>query len=187
VKPVLSFAWMTHSRACLFGRDEVPHLPGRQSAVDELVISGQLAGSRGQDEIHHRACTARVNPGTIGWDIYVKAEQHVIIGEWSLAVNHDQLLDVTQQQTRRELARLFKEQLHAFGATPNLRGAFFWTLRMGSGWDPRPTADFPRGRQLDGSSAWRSLPSYPFAVWSLLEMAAAGVASPLNGSYDVCG
>jgi len=54
---------------------------------------------------------------------------------------------------------------------------------MGSGWDPRPTATHPHGQQLDGSSAWRSLPAYPFPVWSLLEMAVVGVATPLNHSY----
>ena len=46
---------------------------------------------------------------------------------------------------------------------------------MGSGWDPRPTKAHPHGRQVDGSSAWRSLRGYPFPVWSLLEMAEQGV------------
>lgn len=57
---------------------------------------------------------------------------------------------------------------------------------MGSGWDPRPTKAHPHGRQVDGSSAWRSLPGYPFPVWSLLEMGVAGVATPLNLSYTAC-
>ena len=60
---------------------------------------------------------------------------------------------------------------------------FFWTLRMGSGWDPRPTEESPRGRQLPGSSAWHSLADYPYPVWSLLEMARLGVAAPLDVSY----
>ena len=59
----------------------------------------------------------------------------------------------------------------------------FWTLRMGSGWDPRPSEAHPHGHQLASSSAWRSLPGYPFPVWSLLEMARAGIAVPLNESY----
>ena len=57
---------------------------------------------------------------------------------------------------------------------------------MGSGWDPRPTKAHPHGRQVDGSSAWRSLRGYPFPVWSLLEMGVAGVATPLNLSYTAC-
>ena len=60
-------------------------------------------------------------------------------------------------------------------SSPSVGGAFYWTLRMGSGWDPRPTKAHPHGRQVDGSSAWRSLAGYPFPVWSLLELAAAGV------------
>ena len=80
------------------------------------------------------------------------------------------------------LSRLYREQLAAFGATPRFRGSFFWTLRMGSGWEPRPSESYPYGRQLEGSSAWRSLRGYPYAVWSLLEMAAAGIATPLNAS-----
>ena len=51
---------------------------------------------------------------------------------------------------------------------------------MGSGWDPRPTADAPNGQQLEGTSAWKSAAAYPFKVWSLLEMAAAGVATSLD-------
>ena len=61
-------------------------------------------------------------------------------------------------------------------------GSFFWTLRMGSGWDPRPTAAAPRGAQAAGSAADTSLPGYPYRVWSLLEMARLGVVTPLNGS-----
>jgi hypothetical protein len=56
-----------------------------------------------------------------------------------------------------------------------VRGAFYWSLRMGSGWDPRPTAQAPDGAQREGSSAWRSRDGYPFKVWSLLEMADAGI------------
>ena len=46
---------------------------------------------------------------------------------------------------------------------------------MGSGWDPRPTDAAPDGSQREGSSAWRSRDGYPFKVWSLLEMADAGI------------
>ena len=73
--------------------------------------------------------------------------------------------------------------VQVFSGTPEVGGAFFWTLRMGSGWDPRPSEAHPHGHQLASSSAWRSLPGYPFPVWSLLEMARAGIAVPLNESY----
>ena len=223
-------------------------------------------------EIHRRACAGSTAKG-VGWQVYVEARQPLIIGEWSLAVNHDQRLDLTDYQTRYNLRRLYQEQLQTFSATPGFSGAarshapppgppppgsapasapagrlwaalggsgrlgtppaassrptaagplgapprprplapsrrllsrlqsrrshdhdpdlhpggaFFWTLRMGSGWDPRPTKAHPHGRQVDGSSAWRSLRGYPFPVWSLLEMSVAGVATPLNLSYTAC-
>ena len=54
---------------------------------------------------------------------------------------------------------------------------------MGSGWDPRPTSEHPFGHQVEGTSAWISKKLFPFKVWSLLEMAEAGVAVPLNKVY----
>ena len=75
---------------------------------------------------------------------------------------------------------MYREQLETFSSRPEIRGAFFWTLRMGSGWDPRPLEGYPRGRQLAGSSAWKSLSGYPFQVWSLLEMARVGVVTRLD-------
>ena len=84
--------------------------------------------------------------------------------------------------TLAELKQLFDEQLEIFSSASGVIGAYFWTLRMGSGWDPRPTDGAPSGRQLEGSDIFHSLPGYQFPVWSLLEMAAMGVATPLNRS-----
>ena len=78
----------------------------------------------------------------------------------------------------------FREQLEQFAKKPNVVGHYYWTLRMGSGWDPRPTNAHPKGRQLEGTSASRSLPDYPFRVWSLLEMASLGIATRLDASYE---
>ena len=89
---------------------------------------------------------------------------------------------------RHHLSRLYAEQLSAFERDPKVVGAFFWTLRMGSGWDPRPSSGAPRGRQVEGSSAHASLPDFPFRIWSLLEMAKLGIATPLDRSYgEACG
>merc|ERR1719424_111821 len=111
-------------------------------------------------EIHRRACAGSKAKG-VGWQVYVEARQKLIIGEWSLAVNHDQRLDLTDYETRYNLRRLYQEQLEAFSATPGFSGAFFWTLRMGSGWDPRPTKAHPHGRQVDGSSRGARCPATP--------------------------
>ena len=119
-------------------------------------------------DLHRRACHEAAN----SWSSYTDAHVRIVLGEWSLATNHDAPLDLDDPHTRAELRRLFHEQRHVYATSPTVVGAFYWTLRMGSGWDPRPDAP---ARQAAGSSASRSLPSYPFKVWSLLEMAAHGV------------
>jgi len=135
------------------------------------------------DEIHRRACLLEAEGNAHDIDVYAKAGLQVIVGEWSLATNMDQHVDVSDPTTRAQLTQLYREQLETFGNRPEVRGAFFWTLRMGSGWDPRPTAANPNGVQLKGTSAWKSLPFYPFQVWSLLEMATEGIATSLSASY----
>ena len=121
----------------------------------------------------------------------------MLIGEWSLAVNHDQVFDFADPTTKSELRQLFREQLKVYATSPTVGGAFYWTLRMGSGWDPRPrtrTAPFDGGPvgQIAGTSASRSRRDYPFKVWSLLEMAEHGVIESVRwedheeGADDVC-
>lgn len=127
-------------------------------------------------ELHRLVCAG----AAASWAPFAAEGVDLLVGEWSLATNHDAPLEIEDPATAGELRALFLEQLEVFGSDPAVRGAFFWTLRMGSGWDPRPSDGAPRGRQREGSSAWRSLPSYPYRVWSLLEMAAAGIATPLN-------
>ena len=73
-------------------------------------------------EIHRRACAGSKAKG-VGWQVYVEARQKLIIGEWSLAVNHDQRLDLTDYETRYNLRRLYQEQLEAFSATPGFSRA----------------------------------------------------------------
>ena len=86
--------------------------------------------------------------------------------------------------TEKFVTAAYRAQLEAFSKVSVIRGAFFWMLRMGSGWDPRPTDDHPKGRQLHGTSASHSADGYPFQVWSLLEMARLGVATALDDTYD---
>jgi len=130
-------------------------------------------------QIHSRAC----HTPTANWDwcsTYGNSIP-VILGEWSLATNHDAPLDIDEPRTASELQRLFHEQLavYTYDTRAPLVGHFFWTLRMGSGWDPRPTRDFPHGRHVGSSSSSRSLAGYPFQVWSLLELASHGIVTSL--------
>lgn len=136
------------------------------------------------DEIHRRACILEAEGNAHDIDVYGKNELQVIVGEWSLATNLDAAQDISKPEIRQQLTQLFREQLETFRGRSEIRGAFFWTLRMGSGWDPRPTDAHPHGRQVEGSSAWHSLEGYPFKIWSLLEMEEAGIATPLNLPYD---
>ena len=182
---ILSFIPPT-AAATGFLKDAIAAQPprGRALLADHhfyLNWQAPVGGALTWDEIHARTCAAAQDPG--GLKVYSSAGVGLIVGEWSLAVNHDQPLDLDDREVVRQLSRFYQEQLELFGRTAQVRGAYFWTLRMGSGWDPRPTAAHPRGRQLGGTSAWRSLGGYPFRVWSLLELAAAGVATPLNRSY----
>ena len=134
-------------------------------------------------EIHRRACQLEAEEGARDVDVYASEGMKIIIGEWSIATNHDEKRDLGDPQTVRHLSQLYAEQLDIFSRKPNVIGSFFWTLRMGSGWDPRPTEAHPHGRQVEGTSAFKSLPDYPFGIWSLMEMMNAGVATPLNRSY----
>ena len=136
------------------------------------------------DEIHRRACSLEAELKAHEVDAYGAHGQSIIVGEWSIATNLDAPRDLDDPATVAELRRLYREQLEQFARKPHVVGHFYWTLRMGSGWDPRPTADHPNGRHVDGSSPTRSLPGYPFRVWSLMEMAELGIATRLDASYE---
>ena len=135
------------------------------------------------DEIHRRACRLEAEGNAHDIDVYGNVGLEVMVGEWSLATNMDAPMDLKDEATRKQLIQFYREQIETFSSRKEIRGAFFWTLRMGSGWDPRPSEHHPHGVQLPGSSAWHSFEAYPFKIWSLLEMKAAGIASPLNQKY----
>jgi len=136
-------------------------------------------------EIHRRTCLLEAELAAHEVDEYAAHGQQIIVGEWSIATNHDEPRDLGDPETVRELTKLYQEHLHMFTTkAPAVLGHFYWTLRMGSGWDPRPSESHPRGRQVEGSSSSRSLPGFPFRVWSLLEMASLGIATPFDRSYE---
>ena len=59
-------------------------------------------------------------------------------------------------------------------------GLYFWNFRMGSGWDPRPTTEWPNGHQVGSSAANRSLPTYGLTSWNFLELLAHHIVVPLS-------
>lgn len=135
------------------------------------------------DEIHRRTCRLEAEGNAHDIDVYGHVGLEVMVGEWSLATNLDAPMDLDDAETVAQLKHFYEEQLETFSSRKEIRGSFFWTLRMGSGWDPRPTAEHPNGVQLAGTSAWKSYAAYPFKIWSLLEMKRAKIAGPLNGLY----
>ena len=126
-------------------------------------------------QVHERACTT----AAADWESKVPGME-ILLGEWSLALNHDAYQDLDDPSVRRELRQLFEEQKHIYTTSENVIGSFYWTLRMGSGWDPRPTDEYPDGHQLEGTSDSSSLPGFPFKVWSLLEMAEHGIVTSVK-------
>ena len=95
--------------------------------------------ARAWDKIHFRACHSPAS--TWDWCSKYGNDVPVVLGEWSLATNHDAPLDLSDATTARELRHMYAEQLavYTFGkawanqSDAPLVGHFFWTLRMGSG------------------------------------------------------
>lgn len=51
---------------------------------------------------------------------------------------------------------------------------------MGSGWDPRPSQDFPFGHQANGTAHDCSKASFGYRDWSFLELLRLDIAKPFN-------
>ena len=127
-------------------------------------------------------------------DRYSSAGLPVVVGEWSCSTNlgAKQFTDLTDPGVLAHLRTLYANQMSLFSARstgtpgpatsqqpPGPVGQHHWSLRMGSGWDPRPTAAAPAGAQAAGSAWNQSLASFPFAVWNLGDLLRVGVARPL--------
>lgn len=120
------------------------------------------------------------------WSQYTQAGLPVVIGEWSCSTNlgAKAFTDLTDPTVRSKLGVLFANQLSLYSAhggdAPNAVGQHHWALRMGSGWDPRPSTDAPQGRQVPGSAWNQALPQFNDAVWGLGELIRLGIARPLR-------
>jgi hypothetical protein len=119
------------------------------------------------------------------WAQFTAAGLPVVIGEWSLSSNlgAKPFTDLSNASVREHLATFYANQMSLFsargGSSPGAVGQHHWALRMGSGWDPRPSPAEPLGHQVQGSAWDTSLPGFWPAVWSLGELRRVGVAVPL--------
>ena len=112
------------------------------------------------------------------WEQYRRAGFKTVIGEWSLATDLDRRHNLSDPDTASFLRLFGANQLSSYLSDPHVVGFFFWSLRMGSGWDPRPSSTHPAGRQLFGSAADVSLPGYSFGAWSFLELLRHRILAP---------
>ncbi len=124
--------------------------------------------------------------GSAPWAQYTSAGLPTAIGEWSCSSNDGAaaFTDLTNQTTVAHLTTLYANQMSLFsargGTAPGAVGQFSWTARMGSGWDPRPTADAPHGAQAPGTAWNQSRAGFWPSVWSLGDLMRVGVAAPLR-------
>lgn len=116
------------------------------------------------------------------WAQYAQAGLITVIGEWSCSTNlgSKAFTDLADPAVVAHLATLYANQMSLFSApAAGASGQHHWALRMGSGWDPRPTGEAPGGAQAPGTAWDRSAASFPYAVWSLGELFRVGIAKPL--------
>jgi len=120
--------------------------------------------------------------GSCGWAQYLQAGLSVVIGEWADAIDNNKppTDDIDDPAVRDNLASLFADQVSMFESTDGTTGHYYWAMRMGSGWDPRPEAA-AGGHQVKGTAWDRSLKSYGDRTWNLGELARVGVVKSLGG------
>ena len=106
----------------------------------------------------------------------------LVLGEWSLATNHDEPLDLRDAATRAELRRLYRERARrlVLVVAERRRRLLLDRLRMGSGWDPRHATD----AAPDGGTGWHQPaaqpPGYPYTVWRRREMAREDIIEAMD-------
>lgn len=120
------------------------------------------------------------------WSQYTTAGLPVVIGEWSCSTNlgAKAYTDLTDPAVVAHLKVLYANQMSLFaargGSAPGAVGQHHWALRMGSGWDPRPTDANPNGTQVAGTAWDHSRPGFGPAVWNLGDLIRVGVARPMS-------
>jgi hypothetical protein len=114
-----------------------------------------------------------------------------VIGEWADAIdlNSHATTDIDDASVRSNLTSLLADQISLFESTAGTTGHYYWTIRQGSGWDPRPNASTNpmfSGHQLKGTAWNRSLRSFRTRNWNLGELVRVGVAKPPVVVHGVC-
>jgi hypothetical protein len=151
-----------------------------------LCWSGQMSFSQARQ----RTCATTASNS--GWAQYIDAGLSTLVGEWADAIdlNSHETTNIDDAQVRSDLASLHADQVSVWESIPGTAGHYYWTLRQGSGWDPRPNATqnpaFNGGFQLQGTAWNQSLRSFGTRNWNLGELVRVGVAKMPADVAGVC-
>eukprot|EP01062_Namystynia_karyoxenos_P004652 TRINITY_DN11656_c0_g1_i1.p1 TRINITY_DN11656_c0_g1~~TRINITY_DN11656_c0_g1_i1.p1 ORF type:complete len:642 (+),score=158.46 TRINITY_DN11656_c0_g1_i1:75-1928(+) len=143
-------------------------------------------GPMGWEGLRERIC--RTTQTSCEWGQFIASGLQTAIGEWSVGTNmaDSKYWNLNDTNCRRELATLYANQISMYKSIPGTVGMFYYSLRMGSGWDPRPSSEFPNGRQVNGTAWDTSIPSYASRHWNLGELKRLGIVRPF-ASYEIAG
>eukprot|EP00730_Choanoeca_flexa_P015912 TRINITY_DN7417_c0_g1_i3.p1 TRINITY_DN7417_c0_g1~~TRINITY_DN7417_c0_g1_i3.p1 ORF type:complete len:423 (+),score=87.59 TRINITY_DN7417_c0_g1_i3:214-1482(+) len=180
VTPVLNFITPNEEGMAQFvvhaqNNHSIPHV-----AMIDFHHYYNWAGPRDFQQLIDGVCKST---NSYGWQQYTQANLPTFIGEWALASNlNDPLMnDINNQTVKAFLKVFFANQMSLLKASPDgLIGHAYWSARMGSGWDPRPTDDHPKGHQVEGTNYKTSAKSFAYADWNLAELIRTGIAVPLT-------
>jgi hypothetical protein len=125
----------------------------------DLNWAGQMTFSQARGKV------CRTTAGSCGWSQYVQQGLATVVGEWADAIdlNSPATTDIDDPGVRADLASLLADQVSLFESTPGTTGHYYWTVRQGSGWDPRPNASLGAQfvhHQLRGTAWNRSLQAF---------------------------
>ena len=113
------------------------------------------------------------------WLDYPEAGIDTVVGEWSVAVNYNMNLNnMSSAYDVAFMTQFFANQVSYYLSVKGVSGLYYWNFKMGSGWDPQPTATQPGGGYVPGAASGRSLPTYGLTSWSFLDLVLAGIARP---------
>ena len=131
-------------------------------------------------QVRQKICSTTAT--SCGWSQYLQAGLSVVVGEWADAIDNNKppTDNIDDPAVRKNLASLFADQVSMFESTAGTTGHYYWAMRMGSGWDPRPEAA-ESGHQIKGTAWNLSLKSYGDRTWNLGELARVGAVKSVGG------
>lgn len=120
---------------------------------------------------------------------YLDNNLPMVLGEWSTAASGDNP-KLTFGGTSSDgmpgeqfLTKMYATQISNFYGLSRNRsfvGQTYWTARMGSGWQAKPSDAFPDGHQVAGTAYNASTTGFRFRSWNLTELVRNQLVVPMN-------